>query len=119
MNIWLSDAEKAALAERAGTEGVSTWLRSLGLGQPSRTKASQRRNRVNAIDTVMTPLVLSIAKIGNNLNQLARQVNTDSLAGRPLDVVEVRMALRSMRASLQRIQEEAQHACEGLSARKG
>lgn len=118
MNIWLSAIEKRALAERAGSQRVSVWLRELGLGQPANMSHSARRERVSTTTTALGPLVQAIARIGNNLNQLARQVNTDSLAGRPLDVIEVRMALRSMRASLQQIQEEAQRACEGLSARK-
>ena len=117
LNIWLSSAEKTALKERAGALRVSVWLRSLGLGQPMRASQSLRHGRVNAIDAVMAPILMAVAKIGNNLNQLARQVNSDSAAGRAIEVVEIRLALASIWSELRALREEVRRACENLSAR--
>lgn len=118
LNIWLSSAEKAALVERAGAQPLSAWLRCIALGEPVQASRSPRRERVGVVASVMSPLVLAVAKVGNNLNQIARQVNTDSLGGRAIDVIEVRLALRAIRASLEDIREEVQRACEDLSARR-
>lgn len=118
LNIWLSPAEKNALRERAGTQPVSTWLRNLALGQKPNVRDTHRQERIVAHARALSPLILAIAKIGNNLNQIARQVNTDTLAGRAVEVIEIRLALRGIQASLAQIQQEAERACKGLSPRK-
>lgn len=117
LNLWLSSAEKDALKARAGGQPVSVWLRDLALGQPSRPVTSPRRNRVGMMAEVTAPLTRAIAKIGNNLNQVARQVNADALAGRTVEVVQLRFALASIRAELRQIREEVEHACKDISAR--
>ena len=117
LNIWLSSAEKTALTARAGDAPVSTWLRSLGLGQPIPAAILARQKRVRNIDAAIAPLVRAVAKIGNNLNQIARQVNMDSIAGRAIDVTEIRLTLAAIRAEVSSIPEEVKRACENLSAR--
>jgi hypothetical protein len=71
------------------------------------------------IAEVMAPLVLAVAKIGNNLNQIARQVNGQSVAGRAINVIQLRLALASIQVDLRQIQDEVRRACEDLSSRKG
>lgn len=117
LNIWLSPAEKAALKERAGALPVSVWLRALALGQPVRAALSPHRGRVNAIDAVMAPLLREVARIGNNLNQLARQVNSNSIAGNAIDAVELLFALATIGSEVSAILKEVRRACENLSAR--
>jgi hypothetical protein len=71
------------------------------------------------IAEVMAPLVLAVAKIGNNLNQIARQVIGQSVAGRAINVIQLRLALASIQVDLRQIQDEVRRACEDLSSRKG
>jgi Bacterial mobilisation protein (MobC) len=117
-NIWLSSAEERALLERAGKQPLSAWLRDLALGQPTPPATKLRRNSVSIIGEAMAPLERAIAKVGNNLNQIARQANANALAGRVIDVVQIRVALASISAEMRQIREEAKRACEGLSARR-
>lgn len=117
-NIWLSPAEDLALRERAGKTPLSTWLRELALGQPTPPAAMSRRNSVSIIAEAMAPLERAIARVGNNLNQIARQANANALAGRAIDVIQIRVALASVSAEMRQIREEAKRACEGLSARQ-
>lgn len=105
--------------ERAGALPVSAWLRGLALSQAPNHAASIRRSRVGMIAEVMAPLVLAVAKIGNNLNQIARQVNGQSVAGRAINVIQLRLALASIQVDLRQIQDEVRRACEDLSSRKG
>jgi hypothetical protein len=119
LNLWLSSAEKEALQRRAGDRPVSVWLRDLALGQAPQPMRTPRRNKVGVVADVTAPMTRAISKIGNNLNQLARQTNSDALAGRAIDVVAIRVALAAMRAELRQIREEVQRACEDISARQG
>jgi hypothetical protein len=118
-NIWLSSAEDAALRERAGKQPLSAWLRDLALGQSTPPATKLRRNNLSIIAEAMAPLERAIAKVGNNLNQIARQGNAEALAGRAIDVVLIRVALASIWAEMRQIREEAKRACEGLSSRQG
>ena len=74
--------------------GVSTSIRALALGQPvpRRSPALETRRE----------LLLALARIGNNLNQLARAVNTANLTGSKVD------ALRLL-AKLAEIQEQVEN----------
>jgi hypothetical protein len=53
------------------------------------------------------PLAIAVARVGNNLNQIARAVNLDLKSGRPLDAVLVANQLahlrREMRTELQAV----------------
>lgn len=68
IKIRMTDAEHAALVERCGQHALAAWLRDLGLGQHV-----QRRHRVPEADPA---LLRGLAAIGNNLNQVARRVNS-------------------------------------------
>lgn len=99
------------------TELVMNGLADLSAQQPPQPARAPRRNHVGLIADAVAPLTMAIAMIGNNLNQIARQVNTDALAGRTIDVVQVRVALAAIRAELNEIREEVERAREDLSAR--
>jgi predicted amino acid-binding ACT domain protein len=118
-NIWLSSAEDKALLERVGTRSVSAWLRDLALGQAPQPARAPRRNKIGVVADVMAPVTRAVAKIGNNLNQIARQVNSNALAGRTIDIVQVRVSLTAIRTELRQIREEVERACEDLSSRQG
>ena len=68
INIRLTEEEHQALLERMTGGELATWMRSVCLDE----KPNKKRNY-----KVADPILLSaLARIGGNLNQIARQVNT-------------------------------------------
>jgi hypothetical protein len=97
--IWLSSAEAQAVKDRAGEVPVASWLRDLALGQQPQPKPKQR-HRVTQDAKVVAALTLAIAKVGNNLNQIARRVNSDARQHRTIDLVQLRYQLAAIRKEL-------------------
>ena len=68
IKIRLTEAEHQALLERMDGGELATWMRNVCLDQ----KPNKKRNF-----KVADPMLLSaLARIGGNLNQIARQANT-------------------------------------------
>jgi Bacterial mobilisation protein (MobC) len=108
--IWLSSAEAEQIKAAAGDVPVATWLRDLALGQPSTPRPPARRKTAAPAPKfagAVQPLAVAVARVGNNLNQIARAVNLDLKSGRPLDAVLVANQLahlrREMRTELQAV----------------
>jgi Bacterial mobilisation protein (MobC) len=127
--IWLSSAEAERIKDAAGDVPVASWLRDLALGQPSKPRPplmqrkAQERSPQNA--AYIQPLALAVARVGNNLNQIARAVNIDLKERNPMDAVFVATQLaqirREMREELRAVSEsfwrEAKGAGEDPEAR--
>jgi hypothetical protein len=94
LNIRFSDDEWKRVHEVFPKRKVGTAMRALALAQnaPRRSPALEIRRG----------LLLAVARIGNNLNQLARAVNTANLTGSKVD------ALRLL-AKLVEIQEQVEN----------
>lgn len=81
VKFWVSDSELEALSERCGDLTLARWIRSYALGADAveRSKEdpvpSSRRNTAPADPD----LIAAINRIGNNINQLARTVNSVGL----------------------------------------
>jgi ABC-type amino acid transport substrate-binding protein len=91
IKIRVSDSEYDALqALKVGSE-LATWMRETCLG-----KKSKRRNPPVGVDP---DLLRQLAGIGNNLNQIARQVNFGTLAEG--NTVQVLVQLDSIEQQLQ------------------
>jgi hypothetical protein len=108
--IWLSPAEAEQIKGAAGDIPVATWLRDLALGQPSKPRPPLRQKaavRTPKFAGVIQPLAVAVARVGNNLNQIARAVNRDLKSRKPLDAVLVANQLaqirREMRDELQAV----------------
>jgi hypothetical protein len=97
--IWLSSAESQAVKDRAGEVPVAAWLRDLALGQPPQPRPKPR-HRVTQDATVVAALTLAIARVGNNLNQIARRVNSDARQHRTIDLVPLRYQLAAIRREM-------------------
>jgi hypothetical protein len=97
--IWLSSAEAQAVKDRAGEVPVAAWLRDLALGQPPQPKPKQR-HRITQDAKVVGALTLAIAKVGNNLNQIARRVNGQARQHQTIDLVPLRYQLAAIRKEL-------------------
>lgn len=75
IQIRLTADEVAQIKSRAGDLGSSTFLRRLGLGQkiePSKPKP------MTIIHSVEPELIRNVAWIGNNINQIAKHLNSGS-----------------------------------------
>jgi mobilization protein NikA len=79
--------ELAAIREAASRAGMKqgTFIRQRALGWNGRPATADRRETVR-----------QIARIGNNLNQIARAMNTEAKMGQPIDLVTVAALLKSI-----------------------
>lgn len=92
IKVRLTDAEHTALLERMTGAELATWIRNTCLDE----KPNKKRNY-----KVADPQLLSaLGRIGGNLNQIARQVNTVNS-----DIEKIRAfgELATIREQLQRI----------------
>ncbi len=94
--IWLSSAEAEQVKASAGETPVAAWLRALALGQPSPPPRKGGR-RPSKDARLIQPLTVAVARVGNNLNQIARAVNLAGRSQRPLDAVLVANQLAQIR----------------------
>jgi hypothetical protein len=96
--IWLSSAEAEQIDAAAGDVPVATWLRDLALGQPS--KPRKTRQRIPKFAPLVLPLAVAVARVGNNLNQIARAVNQNLKARKPIDAVVLANQLAQIRREM-------------------
>lgn len=94
IKIRVTPDELEELQVRKEGAELATWVRELALGQskPRRTVAS-----------VSPDLLRSLASIGNNINQIARQCNTNMSA---VDYVAVLVELSEIKEQLTRVKKE-------------
>lgn len=64
--------EKALILERAQGADISTFLRDLGLGHEPKVPDEKPKVIIHSADP---DLVRHVAKIGNNINQIAKNLN--------------------------------------------
>jgi hypothetical protein len=71
---------------------------TLSLAKPLDKRVPRRRlpQRLSGVSGVDSGLLRQLAAIGSNLNQLARVANGHSLAGQPMEALEIIILLRSM-----------------------
>ena len=93
LQIRLTADEAEQIKARAGTLGTSTILRQLALGQKIEAPKAKARKIIHAADP---ELVRHVAWIGNNMNQIAKHLNS----GNSLDN-EVLVQLVTMQATLE------------------
>ena len=98
IKIRLTDEEHQQLLDRCGDLALAEWLRTLGLGQDVVVK--RRRRRYTPADP---KLIHQLAKLGNNVNQIARVVNSHKHS---IDKVWLLSALNSVREILQGLRED-------------
>ena len=96
LRVRVNTREKEAV-ERRKEIGftMSEWLRSLALGQDVKEKRKRR-----APPKVDPELVRHLAKLGSNLNQIARAANTMKRQGCPVELVELKLLLCSIEREL-------------------
>lgn len=72
VQIRMSAEEKSVILERAQGADISTFLRELGLGHEPKIPEQKPQVIVHSADP---DLIRYVAKIGNNINQIAKNLN--------------------------------------------
>lgn len=72
VQIRMNADEKALILERAQGADISTFLRELGLGHEPKVPDEKPKVIIHSADP---DLVRHVAKIGNNINQIAKNLN--------------------------------------------
>jgi hypothetical protein len=93
IKIRVSEQEKSALLARAGDMTLADFLRDLGLGRDPVPQPKKEKSRKFREPPPADPALLrELARIGNNLNQLARLSNAGTP---PLDLIVQLQAIES------------------------
>ncbi|WP_140429546.1 MobC family plasmid mobilization relaxosome protein, partial [Salmonella enterica] len=99
--MWVTEDEHRRLLERCDGNQLAAWMRL--------TCLDEKPARAGKLPSISPALLRQLAGMGNNLNQIARQVNAVGSSG--LDRVQVVAALMAIDAGLER----QRHAVLGLS----
>lgn len=93
LKIRLSSSERAHLQTVFPQRAVGTSLRALALGQslPRRNEVAEGKRDV----------CVQLARIGNNLNQIAHGINCAVLTGDAIDAVRIAVELAAIRAAME------------------
>lgn len=96
IKIRLTDEEHQQLQGFAGGQQLASWLRELGL---SGGVSGQRKRPPVPVPTVAPELLRQVVAIGNNLNQIARRLNSAEWG--PMDKLQVLAALAAISRDLE------------------
>ena len=99
IKIRATESEYHDLIKRSPKPRLAEWMREFCLGA--------RVPRANAVPSVDPALLRQLAGLGNNLNQIARAINSQKW--RPVDRIQVVAALASIQRELAAIREEHSH----------
>ena len=81
LTIRVTDEEHARLLARCEGKQLASWMRKVCLGAPP--------SKTSGLPTLAPPLLRQFASVGNNLNQIARKINS----GQWVHVVAALMAI--------------------------
>ena len=97
LRVRCSEGERAAWLHKARAQerSLSDYARHVLSAEPM-----QRRARPPEVDPT---LLATVGRAGNNLNQVARAMNSDRKAGRAIDLVAVRTLLMTLDRQLAEI----------------
>jgi hypothetical protein len=96
IKIRATDAEYAELEKRSPKPRLAEWMRELCLGA--------KIPRANTVPSVDPRLLRQLAGIGNNLNQIARAINSQEW--KPVDRIQVISALSGIERELAALKAE-------------
>ena len=99
IKIRLTDEEHQALLDRCTTASLASWMRESCL--------NEKRTKQSKVIEVDPKLLRQLAGIGNNLNQIARAINSEEW--KPIDRVQIISALTDIQRELEDIKLEHTH----------
>ena len=108
IKIRVTEAEKAKLRKRSKCDALAEWMRDHCLGAeivPQVTPPKSRKHREPP--SVAPELLRELAQLGNNLNQLARRVNSGEFNAS--DAVVLTSLLNGIAADLKDIKQGHSH----------
>lgn len=73
IQIRVTDDEMKEIKQRAGSVSTSTFLRQIALNQPIVQSAPVQKKIIHSVDPA---LIREVNRIGNNINQIAKQLNS-------------------------------------------
>lgn len=91
LTMWVTEDEHRRLLERCDGKQLAAWMRQ--------TCLDEKPARAGKLPSMSSALLRQLASMGNNLNQIARQVN----GGSGHDRVQVVAALMAIDAGLERL----------------
>jgi len=100
IKIRVTDSEKEALRKKSEYKNLAAWMRDFCLGAVD----AKRRQANRPAPPVDPALIREVAKIGNNVNQLARAVNAGTLG--EAHAVELLSQLAIIETALKDLREE-------------
>ncbi|EPM4460536.1 plasmid mobilization protein, partial [Vibrio parahaemolyticus] len=93
IQIRVTEEEKEKIQSNSNGN-TSTWLRSFGLGNVQQKSVQVKQD----------PALISEVKfIGNNLNQIAREINSIRKSGEEINLISIQARLASIDESLMKI----------------
>ncbi len=93
LTMWVTEDEHRRLLERCDGKQLAAWMRQ--------TCLDEKPARAGKLPSISPALLRQLAGMGNNLNQIARQVNAGGGSGH--DRVQVVAALMAIDAGLERL----------------
>ncbi len=93
LTMWVTEDEHRRLLERCDGKQLAAWMRQ--------TCLAEKPARAGKLPSISPALLRQLAGMGNNLNQIARQVNAGGGSGH--DRVQVVAALMAIDAGLERL----------------
>ena len=93
LTMWVTEDEHRRLLERCEGKQLAAWMRQ--------TCLAEKPARAGKLPSISPALLRQLAGMGNNLNQIARQVNGGGGSGH--DRVQVVAALMAIDAGLERL----------------
>lgn len=98
LTLWVTPEEHARLVARCDSPRLATWMRAVCLDEkPARAS--------KPLPTLAPELLRQLAGMGNNLNQIARRLNSGEWSAH--DRVQVVAALLTLERELQLLREQA------------
>ena len=95
LTMWVTEGEHRRLLERCDGKQLAAWIRQ--------TCLDEKPARAGKLPSIAPALLRQLAGMGNNLNQIARQVNAGGGTGH--DRVQVVAALMAIDAGLEQLRE--------------
>jgi len=93
LTMWVTDDEHRRLLERCDGKQLAAWMRQTCLGE--------KPARAGRLPSISPALLRQLAGMGNNLNQIARKVNTGGHTG--YDRVQIVATLMAIDAGLEQL----------------
>ena len=93
LTMWVTEDEHRRLLERCDGRPLAAWMRQ--------TCLDEKPARTGKLPSISPALLRQLAGMGNNLNQIARRVNTGGGTGH--DRVQIMAALMAIDAGLERL----------------